>query len=227
MQKIIEFEKEQKNKFIKNKHKLIDKISIEYLSKHSFFPLMTVNREYIRVEDVFQKFAIDYFAKFKNGTLLDALWAFDEDFQSNIDTFSKNQFDCLMSNFYLRNSQMRICFFEGRIEQYLKFYFENICLLIAAQIYGTALILVKSHAANDLNKALKNVCDVNFSDNHWLSSQIYLDNKNMEIILKYTGLTFEDLFNEYKFCGYLPNSAITSEKINLRINDYLRSLQRS
>lgn len=227
MQKILDFETEQRNKFVKNKQKLIEKINIEYLQKHNFLPYMVINREYKKVDGIFQKFSIDYFAKFREGTLLDALWAFNGDFQIKIDTFSIDQFDQLMSNFYMRSSQMRICFFEGRIEQCLRFYFEAVCLLIAAQIYGTALSQIKCRGTNDLNRALKNVIDVNFDDNYWLSSQIHFDNKNIEKILKCTGVSFGDLFNEYRFCGYVPNSAITSERINLRISAYLNSCDQS
>lgn len=223
MQKIVDFEAKQRNKFVKNKQKLIEKINIEYLSKHYFLPFMVINREYKKVDDIFQQFSIDYFAKFKCGTLLDALWAFNGDFQMKINTFSTDQFDQLMSNFYMRSSQMRICFFEGRIEQYLRLYFESVCLLIAGQIYGGALNIVKCHIANNFDKALKNVSTVNFNDNYWLSSQIHLDNKNMTKILTYAGVTFGDLFNEYKFCGYLPNSAITSEIINSRISNYINT----
>lgn len=212
MDAIKEYEAKQRANFEKNKNKIIEKLTIEYLQKHFFIPIKQVNDNFVNLDNEFERFSKDYFIKFPSGTILDALWAFDSNLLPLLGNGSLSKNDYFMSMHYLKMSQCYICEIEGKIEQALYLNFEATCYLTLGRIYGSALNLDKYSKNHDFSKAFKITADSMLTSKDEM--RWHVSNKFIERIAKKTGTTLFELLADYHFKGSIPNSDLSSDLLN-------------
>ena len=221
MMEIDLIEKSLREKFTKNKEKILTKLDLNYLNKHNCLPIIYADNDYISLNNEFEKHLEQYSKEFQQGNILDALWSFSSKTMMKLDSYNLTLDNYLMSLFYIRKSQMFVCFTEGRISQYLSLYFEATSYFITATYFGSVYNATKFSKSNSLEKYMDFYKREYLENNEWILNHMSID-KNFNKLLTTYNISFADVFDKYKFHGYIPSSPITSEKLNMYIEKFIR-----
>ena len=207
----------EKEKYKKNKNKIVEKYTIEYCSKKCLIPFIQINGQYRSTLEDFKNFLPNYKNKFPNSVIFDALWAFYGYLMTKIGSSNLSIGDYYYSMFGIRKAQFEVLKIEGNIELALRNYFESVVYIQVSNIY---------HSKENLDSVSKKPSDISISVDAFLKNEWEMaravDEKVVGPIAKKCECTIKELFDEYKYEGSIPFTILSSEQINSAICKYLK-----
>ena len=179
---------------------VLHKLSYSYCQRKALIPYEMTNGQFDELISAYKK-------QFSNGTVLDALWAYN------------NQCKLYPTNFASRIPLAlgQIAELEGRYEIALRNFFECLVLVLVEDLKGfeTSAPYHKEWQ-NDPIKFLGRGGDVDYLNKGSLVSD------RIAQIIKKSQESKKEIFENYKYRGSTFNCCLTTEQINKFIHDHIK-----
>ena len=189
---VLDAELKARTEFKSDPNKVLNKLSYSYCQRKALIP-------FDMSEDTFNRFLKDYKNQFPNGTILDALWAYNVQAKMYPTKFA--------SRMPLALGQ--IAELEGRYEIALRNFLECVVLEIVEDLesFNTLAPYHKEWGNNPI-KYLNRAGSRGFLDKGSLVGD------RLSQIIKKSQTSKKEIFETYKFRGAIPNCCLTIEEIN-------------
>lgn len=196
---VIEAEIKARSEYKNNPGKVLDKLSYAYCQRKALIPYEMTNDQFNEVIAAYKK-------QFPNGTILDALWAYN------------NQCKLYSTDFASRIPLAlgQIAEFEGKYEIALRNFFECLVLEFVEDLDSfETLAAYHKEYQNDPIKYLSRGGDIDY-----LNKGSLVGDRIAQIIKK-SQESKRLIFQRYKYQGSCFNCCLTTEQINKFICDHI------
>lgn len=194
---VLEAEAKARTEYKANPNKVLSKLSFSYCQRKALIPYEMTNEQ-------FDNMINNYLAKFPNGTILDALWAYNGECKTKPTSFPSR----------IPLAMGQIAELEGRYEIALRNLFECVVLEIVQDLSEfKTLSPYHKEWNNDPLKFLRRGGSVDYLKKGSISGD------RISQIVKKSSMSEKEIFEMYKYIGSIPPCCLTTEQINSYILD--------